>query len=88
MSLDPSLLVPVKIDFHDERGWTDDESATSDSMRKSWDTVAGQSYCRVQNVGGVTKIFAATTEDIVGVQSVVRKDANGVFPSIFYYKVS
>lgn len=83
----PGELVPVKIDWHDERGWSDQESATSERMRRTWDTVPGQTYCRVQNFEGITKFFPPAIETVVGLQSVVNKDSVGSFPSIFYYKV-
>lgn len=83
-------LVPVKIDYHDERGWTDQESATSDKMRTTWVIEPKTPYTRVQSYNGLIKIFQPqidnTGEAPLELQSNVGKDTAGNFPSVFYYK--
>lgn len=81
-------LVPATVDWHDERGWTDQESLTSDRMRKTWKMEEGFSYIRTQTVGLITKIFPAELQaNTVEFQSNSGKDPIYGFPGIFYYKV-
>lgn len=81
-------LVPAELSWHDDRGWTDQESANSDQLRRSWQVTAGQKYQRVQTIGDTTKIFTPAVEpNTVGIQSVVTKNPVSGFPGVFYYKV-
>lgn len=81
-------LVPCTIDWHDSKGWSDQESADSDRMRKTWPVIGGQSYIRVQVIGSVTKIFPAEVQpNTIEIQSTVNKDSVSGFPGVFYYKV-
>lgn len=82
-------LVPAKVEYEDENKWTDQESATSTRMRKTWVIQPTMAYIRVQSYNGLTKIFPPKIDnnsDVpVEIQSVVGKDPGGNFPSIFYY---
>lgn len=83
-------LVPARIDYHDiERGWTDQESATTDTLRKTWALEGGKSYIRVQTIGTLTTIFPPMTQPVtefpVELQQPFHKDPVYGFPAVFYY---
>lgn len=83
-------LVPARIDYHDEREWTDQESASSDIMRRTWALEGGQSYIRVQTIGTLVKIFPPMVQPEtafpIELQQPVHKDPEHGFAGIFYYK--
>ncbi len=81
-------LVPARIDYHDERGWTDQESATTDKIRKVWAVEAGKSYIRVQSIGDTSKTFPAKVEPVsLDITVILVKYPDTGFPGVFYYNI-